>query len=65
MMSQNSLVFASNAACNFVRAGTEMILQLFRGADVNRGRDHIVARLSHVDVIVRVNEFARSNRFAG
>ena len=31
---------------------------------MDRGRDHVVARLAHVDVIVRMNVLARSNRFA-
>src|SRR5439155_9563998 len=42
----------------------ETVLQLFRGADMDHGRDHVVARLAHVDVIVRMNVLARSNRFA-
>src|SRR5581483_12102079 len=34
----------------------EVRFQLFRRADVDGGRNHVVARLSHVDVIVGVNE---------
>ena len=40
-------------------------LQLFGRADVNRRRNDVVARLPHVDVIVRVNRLARADRFAG
>ena len=36
----------------------QMILQLFGGADVNGGRDHVVARLPHVDVIIRMHQLA-------
>ena len=41
------------------------LLELLRRADVDRGWDHVVARLTHVDVIVRVNRLARADRFAG
>ncbi len=40
-------------------------LELLGRADVDGGRDHVVARLTHVDVIVRVNRLARADRFAG
>ena len=40
-------------------------LELLGGADVDRRWDHVVARLPHVDVIVRVNRVARADRFAG
>ena len=41
------------------------MLELLGGADVDGGGDHVVARLTHVDVIVRVNRLARADRFAG
>ena len=40
------------------------MLELLRGADVDGGRDDVVARLTHVDVIVRVDRVARADRFA-
>ena len=52
-------------AVQFFERRHETVLQLFRRADVNRGWDHVVARLTHVDVIVRVNRIARADRFAG
>ena len=42
----------------------ETVLELFRRADVNGRWDHVVARLPHVDVIVRMNRIARADRFA-
>src|SRR5450432_1902555 len=38
-----------------------MIPELFRRADVNRRWNHVVARLPHVDVIVRMNRLTRAN----
>ena len=52
-------------ACSFSSAGMRQCLELLRGADVDGGRDDVVARLPHVDVIVRVNRLARADRFAG
>ena len=52
-------------AVQFLERGDETILQLFRRADVNGGWDHVVARLPHVDVVVRVNRILRADRFAG
>ena len=49
----------------FFERRDEAILQLFRRADVDRGWDHVVARLTHVDVVVRVNRIARADRLAG
>src|SRR5205814_6303896 len=49
----------------FFERGNETLLELFRGADVNSGRDDIVARLPHVDVIIRVNRRARADRLTG
>ena len=46
------------------QARDQAILQLFRRADVNGGRDHVVARLPHVDVVVRVDLFLRANGLA-
>src|SRR6266480_6394884 len=43
----------------------QTILQLFGRADVYRRGNYVVARLSHVDVIVRVNVLARPDWFAG
>src|SRR5687767_303901 len=39
------------------------MLELFRRADMNRGWDHVVARLSHVDVIVWMNRIFGANWF--
>src|SRR4029077_7125749 len=39
----------------------ETIFQLFRTADVNRGWDHVVARLAHVDVIVWMYKLTRAD----
>ena len=49
----------------FLQRRIEAMLELFRRADVNRGRDHVIARLTHVDVIVRVDRIFRADRFAG
>ena len=43
----------------------ETLLELLGRADVNCGWNHVVARLTHVDVIVRVNWLAGADRFAG
>ena len=64
MISQNSFAFASSAPCSFSSAGTRRVLQLFRRADVNRRWDHVITRLTHVDVVVRVNRFARADRLS-
>ena len=39
--------------------------KLLRRADVDGGWDHVVARLPHVDVVVRMHRLARADRFAG
>ena len=52
-------------AVQFFQRRHETIFQLFGRADVNGGWDHVVARLAHVDVIVRMNGLARADRFAG
>ena len=57
--------FRGQRVAEFLQGRDETILELLRGADVNGRRDHVVARLPHVDVIVRVNQFARADRFAG
>ena len=41
------------------------VLELLGRADVDRGWNHVVARLTHVDMIVRVNRLAGADRFAG
>ena len=46
----------------FAERGQQLVLQLLRRADVDRGWDHIVARLPHVDVIVRMNALLRIDR---
>ena len=48
----------------FFQGWEKTIFQLFGRADVDRRGNDIVARLSHVDVIVGVNVLAGSNRFA-
>jgi hypothetical protein len=40
------------------------LFDLLGRADVDRGWNHVVARLTHVDVIVRVNRLAGADRFA-
>ena len=52
-------------AVQFLERGDEKILQLLRRADVHGRRDHVVARLPHVDMVVRVNRIFRADRFAG
>ena len=52
-------------AVQFFQRRNEKILQLFRGADVHGGGDHVVARLPHVDVVVRMHRILRANRFPG
>ena len=42
----------------------QTVLELFRRADVNRRWNHVVARLPHVDVIVRMNRITRADRFS-
>ena len=64
-MSQNSFALASSPSCSFSRAGNETMPELFCGADVNGRRNHVVARLPHVDVVVRMNGIFRADRFAG
>ena len=51
--------FRLQRGVQFFERGDETVLQLFRRADVNGGRDHVVARLPHVDVIVRMNRISR------
>src|ERR1700736_4266096 len=48
----------------FLQRWYQTVLQLFRAANVNGRWDHVVARLAHVDVIVRMDELARADRFA-
>ena len=52
-------------AMQFSERRHQMILQLLGGADVNGRRNDIVARLTHVDVIIRMHELARADFFAG
>ncbi len=52
-------------AMQFLESGYEKILQLFRRADVHGRWDHVVARLSHVDMVVRVNRIFCADWFAG
>ena len=40
----------------------QLLVQQQRRADVDRRRDHIVAALAHVDVIVRMHRLARARR---
>src|SRR5437879_3541000 len=42
-----------------------MIFQLLGRADVNGRGNHVVAGLTHIDVIVWVDNFARTDRFSG
>ena len=51
-------------ALQFFQRRDETVLQLFGRADVDRGRNHVVARLAHVHVIVRMNMLVRPDRFA-
>ena len=57
--------FRFQRVVQFLQRRIETVLELFRRADVDRGWDHVVARLAHVDVIVRVDRILRTDRFAG
>ena len=57
--------FGGERGFQFFERRNEALLELLGRADVDRGWDHVVARLPHVDVIVRVNRIARADRFAG
>ena len=57
--------FRGQRVAEFLEGRDETMPELLRGADVDGRRDHVIARLPHVDVIVRVNRFARADRFAG
>ena len=57
--------FGVECALQFSERWHQMIFQLLGGADVNRRWDNVVARLSHVDVIIRVHQLARADLFAG
>ena len=61
MISQNSLRFRIERAVQFFQRRQKALFQLFRRADVDRGWDHIIARLPHVDVVVRMNRIARAD----
>ena len=54
----------SKRAVQFFQRRKETVLELFRRADVNRRWNHVVARLTHVDVIVRMNRIARADWLA-
>src|SRR6185436_16147566 len=43
----------------------KIVLELLRRTDMNRRWNHIIARLPHVDVVVRMNRVARTNGLSG
>ena len=57
--------FRRKGGGKFFEGGNETLLDLLGRADVDRGWNHVVARLTHVHVIVRVNRLAGADRFAG
>src|SRR5213596_4168183 len=52
------LRFGFDRGMQFFQSRNETVFQLLRCADMDRRRNHVVARLSHVDVIVRMDRFA-------
>ena len=54
--------FGGERFAEFFERRDETFFELLGRADVDRGWDDVVARLAHVDVIVRVDRLARADR---
>src|SRR5262245_7272917 len=48
-------------AMQFLQSRNQMVLQFLGGTDVNRRWNHVIARLTQVDVIIGMNRVVRSD----
>ena len=64
-MSFHSSALAAMASCSAVTAGISRCFTFDRRRDIHRGREGVVGRLRHIDVIVGVNRRLAAERRAG